>query len=77
MKKKYAGAYRALKQVARLENVTVEYVIEEIEHSIRLAYAECIKRGDQEALEKWRRIPCEGELPTALELVEHLGGRLG
>ena len=76
MKKKHTRAYRALKRVAQQEGVTVEHVIEEIERRIRLAYADCIKRGDRMALAQWEAVPREGELPTALELVEHLGGRL-
>ena len=76
MKNKHTGAYRALQQVARQEGVTVEQVIREIESSIRMAYAESLKKGDRAALKKWQSIPCEGELPNALEMVEHLSGQL-
>ena len=73
MDKKYPGAYRALQQVAKQQGTTLEHIIEEINKSIRIAYADAVRIGDMAAIERWKQIPSEGVLPNALELVEYIG----
>ena len=76
MKHKHPAAYRALEKAARQQGTTVEHVINEINKSIRYAYDESVHKGDLKAIALWKEIPCEGNLPDALEFVEYMGGRL-
>ena len=76
MNRNDAQAYRALTKIARREGIPVEQVISEIEKAIRAAYLSAQNSGDQAALERWAEIPCEGNLPTALELITYLGDKV-
>ena len=61
-------ALAALRRVAVENGVTVENVLSEIEQLIR----DCTKSEDPEICRQWAAIPCAGEMPTPLELMEHL-----
>lgn len=73
MKGRHRKAYRILKQIARNEGILVDEVIAEINASIQQAYAAACMSGHTDIVERWKRIPCSGELPNALELLEYLG----
>ena len=66
-------AYHALRKVAQMEGITVQQVIRNIDDAIREAYSSAKDENNQEVLKRWKEVPCEGELPTALELVAYLG----
>ena len=74
MKEKHPAAYCVLQKVAKQQGTTVEHVIDEINKSIRYAYDDSIRKGDLKAISIWKAIPCEGELPDALEFMEYMGG---
>lgn len=57
-----AGARRALEEVARRNNVTVEEVRREISKAILLA---------RPKTDAWTKIPCEGSVPTPEELIAY------
>ena len=73
MKQKHPAAYRALQKAAKQQGTTVVHVIDEINKCIRYAYDDSIQKGDLKAISMWKAIPCEGELPDALEFVEYMG----
>lgn len=73
MKANHRKAYRVLKQIARSEGIMVDEVIDVINASIQQAYAAACISGQTDIMERWKRIPCSGELPNALELLEYLG----
>lgn len=65
-------AYEALVLVAKEEGLPVETVIAEIDKVIHIGYNKCISEKDENGIAKWKRIPCEGEIPTALEFVSYM-----
>ena len=64
-------AQAALLTGAIQNGIPLETVIREIEKAIAAAYQSAQK--DPAALEKWRKIPCKGEVPSALEMISYLG----
>ena len=66
-------AYHALRKVAQMEGISVQQVIRNIDDAIREACSSAKDENNQEVLKRWKEVPCEGELPTALELVVYLG----
>lgn len=69
-------AYHALRKVAKMEGISVQEVVRNIEDVIKEAYSTAQKENDLQVLERWKDIPCENEIPTAVELVTYLGDRL-
>ena len=69
-------AYRILKEIAMQHGTTVERVIADIEKSINDAIATTKRTNDVNAMKQWEKIPCVGEIPTAVEFVAYLGERL-
>ena len=76
MYKKHARAHRALTEIARKEGIPVDQVVREIEEAILDAYSSAQKNNDRATLDQWADIPCEGHLPTALELITYLGNKV-
>ena len=68
-------AYHALRKVAQMEGISVQEVVQNIDDAIKEAYSTTKDENNQEVLKRWKEIPCEGELPTALELVIYLGAK--
>ena len=64
-------AQAALLTVALQKGIPLEAVIQEIDTAIAAAYQTAQK--NPASLDKWKRIPCKGEIPTALEMVSYLG----
>ena len=69
-------AYWALIQTAQKEDTTVEEVIQQIELSIMEAILNAAENQDWNTLERWRRIPCTGDFPTAAGLVAYIAETL-
>ena len=69
-------AYRALQETARKRGVSVEEVIAEIDKAIAQAMKNCENDNNTNAMNIWKMIPCEGEVPTAVEVVAFFGGAL-
>ena len=69
MENMHAKAYAALQMVAWKEGTTLEDVVTSIEFAIQDAY-------DSKGGEAWKEIPCQGERPDALELMEYLLGKV-
>lgn len=69
-------AHRVLQEVARNNGNTVEEVIRDIEMGIKETIDEAIKENNTVVLNKWKKIPCIGSQPTAVELVAYLGERM-
>ena len=65
-------AYMAMKEVAKKEGVSLTVVMERINEAIEEAYLRAHNEGNSEILEKWRDIPCDGDIPTALEMIVYL-----
>ena len=65
-------AYHALRKVAKMEGISVQQVVENIDEAIGEAYRTAKEENDREVIERWSKIPCRGELPTALELIVYL-----
>ena len=61
-------ALAALRRVAEENGVPLETVIAEIEQLIRA----CTKSEDPDIRRQWAAIPCAGEVPAPLELMEYL-----
>lgn len=76
MDRKTEKAYNAIREVAGKEGVTVDCVVRDMELAIREAWLRAKRNDDRAALSAWAEIPCEGALPTALELVAYLGERV-
>ena len=68
--------YEALKEVARREGVPLEEVMQEISMCITEGMKNCRDRDDRQALEMWDAIPRQGRIPTPVELVAYLSGRV-
>ena len=66
-------AYNTLCKVAKQHGVTVEKVIADIDKAIEDAICTAKKNNDQRTLTAWSKIRCEGNKPTALEVVACLG----
>ena len=62
----------ALQQVADENGMSLEMVIEEIDRVIEIGN----QSTDPRVQERWANIPRQGELPTAVELMDYLIGRL-
>lgn len=69
-------AQRAIKYVARKYGVSESEVVKEIEDTIAETLETIRRENNYEAMAKWQKIPCAGEVPTAYELVAYLGGKL-
>ncbi len=69
-------AYKALLQVAEENGVSLNEVITEIESAIRDAVEQAIRDNNLEALAMWAQIPCQGEYPSAVELIAYIGGQI-
>lgn len=54
----------------------MDQVVREIEEAILDAYSSAQKNNDRATLDQWADIPCEGHLPTALELITYLGNKV-
>ena len=65
-------AYHVLHRVAQMEEIPVQQVIRDIEDAIQEAYLSAKEGNNQEVLARWHEIPCEGEIPSALELLTYL-----
>ena len=61
-------ANQAIEQTARKYGVSYEEVYREIE----LAIAEAMKSSDTKSRKLWDGIPCQGSVPTPIELIEFL-----
>lgn len=66
-------AYKTLEEVARRKFTTVEVVIAEIDAAIAEAISTATNTRNINVLNAWKKIPCVGEVPTAVELVACLG----
>ena len=73
MNPKYIKAYLTLKLTALIEHCTYKEVYESIEESIMDAYSTAVREENQAALDAWKKIPCKGNIPTPLELIDYLG----
>ena len=62
----------ALQQVADENDMSLEAVLEEINHVIEIG----IQSDDPSVQERWGRIPRTGQVPTAVELMEYLIAQL-
>jgi len=58
----------ALKAIAKQEGVTAE----QVKRDIRTAMLIGLSNQDQQIVEYWKSIPCEGEFPTPVEVVVFL-----
>ena len=65
-------ANRALEAVARKDGMTLDEVRKNIELGIKEAIDTAIAENNVAALNEWRKIPCAGSRPTAVELVAFL-----
>lgn len=65
-------ARRAIRELAVREGVTEKKIIADIEEMIHTTLEEIRQRGDLASIQKWAQIPCQGEIPTALELIGYL-----
>lgn len=65
-------ARRAIREWAVREGVTEKKIIADIEEMIHTTLEEIHQRGDLASIQKWAQIPCQGEIPTALELIGYL-----
>lgn len=63
-----AKAYRALKETARRNDVSLDTVIKEIERAIAIGMA----NPDPKVQAFWRSVPKAGEAPTPVELVAYI-----
>ena len=72
MWKETLAAKKAILHIAEREGISIEDVSKEIE----LAIAEAINNSDEAALERWSRIPCTGERPTAVEFIAYMSKAL-
>ena len=73
MKKHHKKAWKALRQIAKREGVSVDYVTEHIEQAVKEAYMHAQIIGDERVLGLWAKIPREGALPNAVEMIEYMG----
>lgn len=69
---KIGKARKAIRKLALQEGVTEREICQEIEKTITEARQQARERGDWEALARWAKIPCNGQQPTAYELVAYL-----
>ena len=67
---------KAIRKVARMEGTTEKQVVCNIEEAILEAIQTVAREGDQNALDLWSEIPCEGEHPNAYELVDFLAKKV-
>ena len=68
MKKTTKDAERALREVARQNNTTLE----EVKKEIRLAMLTGLCNTDPAVQARWKDIPCAGEVPTPEELIAYV-----
>lgn len=68
-------AYRTFEEVARRRGTTVETVIAGIEEGIAEAIETAKRTNNTAVLNAWKKIPCAGKIPTAVELLSCLGER--
>lgn len=66
--KKKIDADRAIRTLAMREGKTVEY----IRSQMKIAMLAGLSNQNPEIQEKWKMIPCKGELPTPEELITYL-----
>jgi len=65
-------AAHALEEIARRNGVTAETVRREI----KLAMLAGMCSQDPKVQEKWKSIPCEGEVPTPEEMISYIAGEI-
>lgn len=65
-------AKRALRNVVKMYGISEREVVTEIEYAISETLETVRRENDVTAMEKWRKIPCKGEIPNAYELVAYL-----
>ena len=65
-----------IRYIAQQSNMTEAEVVEEIDATIREAVERARRENNKAVLEKWKEIPAAGEIPSAYELIDHLGKRL-
>lgn len=66
--KKRADAKKAIRRIAMRERVTVE----EVHKQMKLAILAGLCNQDSAVQARWKKIPCEGEVPTPGELIAYL-----
>lgn len=69
-------AYWTLQELAKQQGVTVAEVMADIDECINEAIVTIKRNNNQEVMERWKKIPCIGEIPTAVEFVAYLGEEL-
>ena len=72
MNPQHLTAYCALLEVAKRESIPLARVIQSIEEGIQDAYSKSIAENNTAALSTWSSIPCEGTVPSAVELIAYL-----
>ena len=76
MDKKLNRAHSAVCKIAEKEGIPADQVIRCIDDAIQEAYFTAQRENNQEILLRWREIPCKGNLPSALELVDYLAKKI-
>lgn len=60
--------HRAMKQIAKEHNTTVE----EVKNEIKIVIEEAMKNHDPVFQAEWEKIPREGEIPTPEDVLTYL-----
>jgi len=62
------NAEKAIREIAVREGITVEEVRKEMKKAMLIGLCS----QDPSVQEKWKRIPCKGEVPTPEELITYM-----
>lgn len=62
-------AEEAIRKTAAKEGLAVEEIRKEMEKAILIGLCS----QDPTVRERWKRIPCKGDVPTPEELIEYIG----
>lgn len=65
---KKINAEKAIQEVAMREGITVEEVRKEMKKAMLVGLCS----QDPAIQEKWKRVPCKGEVPTPEELITYM-----
>lgn len=65
---KKVNAEKAIQEIAMRERITVEEVRKEMKKAMLIGLCS----QDPSVQEKWKRIPCKGEVPTPEELIAYM-----
>lgn len=65
---KKINAEEAIKKIAMQEGVTVEEVRKEMKEAMLIGLCS----QDSAVVEKWKQVPCKGDVPTPEELIAYI-----